>query len=250
MPKVTEERDSLLVGSYRYDVLDWPRSQNISEVNTYPFKCKYADAKKESKLCKIDNQIVNLMNIKSEQDSRDHSFILNICKIVNADIDNFYEVKKVLDERYRNGISCSNEILKYVACNWNLILRLRLMCDVIIKIWSCSSASETISNREKIDCIGRLIYNKKALNIIGLNDNSVYFLMVINRLANEIKHPATYTDLMPLRTEPCFIMYDKEHKISTLQPVSDIIAGSNHFMFTLIISMNRKSLAEEEIPSR
>lgn len=250
MPKVTEERDSLLVGSYRYDAFDWPRSQNISVVNTYPFRCEYADAKKESKLCKIDNQIVNLMNIKSEQDSRDRSFILNICKIVNADIDNFYEVKKVLDERCRNGISCSNEILKCVACSWNLILRLRLMCDVIIKIWSCSSASKTISNRETIDCIGKLIGNKEAPNILGLNDNSEYFLKVLNCLANSIKHPITYTDLMPLRTEPCFIMYDKKYKKIRLQPASDIIAGSNHFMFTLIISMNRKSLAEEEIPSR
>lgn len=249
MLEVTQEQDRLLADSYRYDASGWPVSQDGSVVETFPFLYNYADAKKKSKLCKIDNQIINLMNIKSEQDRRDRSFILNICKIVNADIDNFCAVKKMLNKRCRNRIPCSGEILKCVACSWNLILRLRLMCDVIIKIWSCSSASKTISNRETIDCIGKLIGNKEASKILGLNDNPVSFLKVLNCLANSIKHPITYTDFVPLRTEHCFIMYDKKYKKIMLQPVLDIIAGSNHFMFTLIKSMNRKSLAEE-IPSR
>lgn len=241
MPKILNSENQEFNDGYGYKHSDWPdipRKPNLP--TTFQFSIAYKCASEGvnfNSCCQIWIPTLNL----PDRLSGSIQFLCNICRIVNIDINNLINSATSLSTLpFKDGHFYGNPdiVLINLANGWNLLLRLRLMLDVALKIWTFSQIASSIPRSDKIDCVGRFISNTDALNALNIKQDAEYFLKFINNAANNIKHPHATNDFASPVFPPHLIIFNEETGRMIAQPILDMVMGSNHFMAILMGAMN------------
>jgi len=147
--------------------------------------------------------------------------LINCCKIAKMDYKEFVDkTKEFID---KDNVTQS---LNKVRAGWNIVARLRLICDVAIMLWTRASNCAVPCTGQP-DCIGNIIYSDK-LKVLGLSPEAKGFLEILNDSANFYKHPKSPSDLAMFGEPKVYLCKKDGQKIA--QPVADLVAGTNRFM--------------------
>lgn len=231
MPEITGNHDVNRNGSYQFDQNDWPSSpSNLRVVLDFSLQVPATDS--------LDS--LRLWNCALPVDTHDEerrSFLENICAITNSDIKKFNSSAHQLIESDITDHDRVHEerILEKLACSWNLLLRLRLVCDVAIILWANSPKNTNPpTNPTDMDCIGRLLADGDAQSSLQLTPGACACLKVINEAANGIKHPIDPNNVV-IHDDINEILISRKgisHKI--FQPIQDIVVGVNYFLIAAL----------------
>lgn len=218
---------------YRFDEKDWPRlSQNW---NAYVDISSQAKGETTLKLWGCDV-------LTHRDDERTRSFLTNICKIADMDITNFVSSSQELENWFRShsrGYIDEKLTLKKVAHSWDLLLRLRLICDVAIIMWA-NSPNNPPAKHDKIDCISDFLGDTQAVSALEIGAGARAFLTILNEAANRIKHPSGLTDWIRPDADGEILIFRKKIQHPIAQPVRDLVLGTNCFLVTLLENIKVK----------
>lgn len=217
-----------LNGTYIYESADWPTIPMNRGLPSY-FRILPVNGGDRPQLW-IPNVHVR------QEDNTLWQFLVNVCKIANRDIEKLYQGAHVLANTpiEEQHLSHENSILEQVANSWNILLRLRLTCDVAIKLWVHSPNNPvSLANPDKLDSVGRLLNNSCALQALRLSEHAKFYLKFLNDAVNEIKHPPRQNDLVSRDNQPKVVIYSRGINTFVLQPIPDLIAGTTRFLIRI-----------------
>lgn len=222
-----DERSISPNSGYRFDEKDWPRlSQNWNACVDITLQPK-GETTLKLWACDVPTH---------KDDDRTRSFLTNICKIADMDIANFVSSSRELENWFRSqapGRINEKLILKKVAHSWDLLLRLRLICDVAIIMWA-NSPNNPVAKHDKMDSIRDLLDDAQAVSALEIGDGARAFLTILNEAANRIKHPSEVTDWIRPDADGEILIFRKKIQHPIAQPVRDLVLGTNCFLVTLL----------------
>lgn len=228
LPMIPRGPDISRNNGYRFDQEDWPWVSENHEA--------------QISICLAEEDVYlepwAYSVLVNEIERRDFSFLSNVCKIANFDIKNFtlssQEYAKWFHS-YGRGRPNEKLQLKKVAYSWDLLLRLRLICDIAIILWVKSPNNPCPSfKRRKIDSIYLLLQDVNVVSTLGLGCGACAFLKILNEAANRIKHPTEVTDWIRPYADGEILISRKGITHLIAQPARDLILGTNCFLVTVL----------------
>lgn len=230
MPEVISSGDVMQDNSYRYEDGDWP---SIPPELGQETRLKLYRLKNKLEPPTLWGCLVNV----ADEDKRTWSFLVNICKIANSDIKNFDLSSQDYATKHTTAPFLVYEIplLRKVAHSWDLLLRLRLICDVAIIMWANSPRNSNHPTApDKMDSIGTLLKESTALYSLGLGPDACAFLKVLNDATNRIKHPTGTNDWVSPEANGKVMIARKGVSHLIAQPVLDLVLGTNRFLIAVL----------------